>query len=46
MILPLPDEAGDYVFRLCVYESITKERLIASEGEHNCINLGEIHVTA
>ncbi len=46
MILPLPDEAGDYVFRLCVYESITKERLIASEGEHNCVNLGEIHVTA
>ena len=42
----LPDEAGDYEFLLCVYESTTKERLIASEGEHNCVNLGTIRVTA
>ena len=46
MRLTLPDDAGDYEFRLCVYESTTKERLIASEGEHNCVNLGTIRVTA
>ena len=40
----LPDTPGVYDFRLCVYESSSNERLIASEGEHNCAYLGEIHI--
>lgn len=43
--LPLPEVAGAYQFHLCVYESTSKERLIASEGEHNCVNLGEINIS-
>ena len=43
--LPLPEVAGAYQFHLCVYESTSKERLISSEGEHNCVNLGEINIS-
>ncbi|MCY4010041.1 MAG: hypothetical protein OXF22_09860 [Anaerolineaceae bacterium] len=42
--MTLPTEPGTYEFRLCVYESTSKERLIASEGEHNCVNLGDVHI--
>ena len=40
--LTLPAESGIYELRLCVYESTSKERLIVSEGKHNCTILGEI----
>lgn len=43
--MTLPAEPGVYGFRICVYESTSKERLIASDGEHNCVNLGDIHIT-